>query len=319
MANILPEVQPLVTSMPDRGYELQTGGSARRSFIKNTDDTYFIHGVPGHTHNASAMISVTAEYTRQRGIVRTIDTSWAYDPVVMAAEDYTDSIEPRDKDKRFDRAIERGIGRIIMIPENTNHIIEEPVRSISEIRTIVSPKDMLNSLTYISNVHGDGWVDPITGAASIPFNRDDPVNINFYSYEGVPRLETLANGQGTMRQPVYIANPNVNTMRYAITGPGSRDAAGTDLWDGNVPFYWDEDSRRYYSKKFTMYFPAYELPSQVNGAGTALEPTGAGVPITRPNFQVEFDSYETSKAEDGYCLFSEQASLAVTTSSATRS
>ena len=66
-----------------------------------------------------------------------------------------------------------------------------------------------------------------------------------------------------------------------------------------------------------MYFPAYELPSQVNGAGTALEPTGAGVPITRPNFQVEFDSYETSKAEDGYCLFSEQPSLAVTTSSAT--
>ena len=60
MANILPEVQPIVTSMPAKGYELQTGGSARRSFIKNTDDTYFIHGVPGHTHNASAMISVTA-------------------------------------------------------------------------------------------------------------------------------------------------------------------------------------------------------------------------------------------------------------------
>ena len=71
MANILPEVQPIVTSMPAKGYELQTGGSARRSFIKNTDDTYFIHGVPGHTHNASAMISVTAEYTRKRGIART--------------------------------------------------------------------------------------------------------------------------------------------------------------------------------------------------------------------------------------------------------
>ena len=56
MANILPEVQPVVTSMPDRGYELQTGGSARRSFIKNNNNTYFIHGVPGHTHNSSAMI-----------------------------------------------------------------------------------------------------------------------------------------------------------------------------------------------------------------------------------------------------------------------
>ena len=68
MANILPEVQPIVTSMPGRGYELQTGGSARRSFIKNNNNTYFIHGVPGHTHNSSAMISVTAEYTRKRDI-----------------------------------------------------------------------------------------------------------------------------------------------------------------------------------------------------------------------------------------------------------
>ena len=55
------------------------------------------------------MISVTANYTRKRGIVRTINKSWANDAVVMAAEDYTDSIEPRDKEERFDRAIERGI------------------------------------------------------------------------------------------------------------------------------------------------------------------------------------------------------------------
>ena len=46
MANILPEVQPIVTSMPSKGYEMQTGGSARRSFIKNNSNTYFIHGVP---------------------------------------------------------------------------------------------------------------------------------------------------------------------------------------------------------------------------------------------------------------------------------
>ena len=140
-------------------------------FIKNNDDTYYIHGVPGHTHNASAMISVTAEYSRKRGIVRTIGTAWANEPVVMAAEDYTDSIEPRDKEERYNRAIERGIGRIIMIPENTNHMIEEPVRSISEIRTIVSPKDQLKTLTYINNVHGDGWVDPVTGTAGAAFNR----------------------------------------------------------------------------------------------------------------------------------------------------
>ena len=109
MANILPEVQPVVTSMPDRGYELQTGGSARRSFIKNSNNTYFIHGVPGHTHNSSAMISVTAEYTRKRDAASTIDDSWANNAVVLAATDYTDSQEPRDKAERYDRAIERGM------------------------------------------------------------------------------------------------------------------------------------------------------------------------------------------------------------------
>ena len=111
MANILPEVQPVVTSMPGRGYELQTGGSARRSFIKNNNNTYFIHGVPGHTHNSSAMISVTAEYTRKRDIASTINTSWAQAPLNLLATEYTDSREPRDKDERYDRAIERGIGR----------------------------------------------------------------------------------------------------------------------------------------------------------------------------------------------------------------
>ena len=80
MANILPEVQPIVTSMPSKGYEMQTGGSARRSFIKNNSNTYFIHGVPGHTHNASAMISVTADYSRKRGVLETINTSWRTRP-----------------------------------------------------------------------------------------------------------------------------------------------------------------------------------------------------------------------------------------------
>ena len=315
MANLLPEVQPVVSSMPDKGYDLQTGGSARRSFIKNNDDTYYIHGVPGHTHNASAMISVTAEYSRKRGIVRTIGTAWANEPVVMAAEDYTDSIEPRDKEERYNRAIERGIGRIIMIPENTNHMIEEPVRSISEIRTIVSPKDQLKTLTYINNVHGDGWVDPVTGTAGAAFNRDEPVLINFYSYEGVPRLEQDAAGQGTMRQPVYVANPADNTIRYAITGAGSEDAAGAEPWDGNVEFYWDEDSRKYYSKGFTKYFPAYELPTVVNVG--AVEPTGQGAAIARGDFQVEFGAYETSKAEDGFCVFSEHDALVVSKATAT--
>ena len=317
MANILPEVQPIVTSMPAKGYELQTGGSARRSFIKNTDDTYFIHGVPGHTHNASAMISVTAEYSRKREVDNTINDSWCYTTFTLDADDYTDSIDLRDRDERFDRAIERGIGRIIMIPENTNHMIEEPVRSISEIRTIVSPKDQLKTLTYVSNVHGDGWVDPETGTASSAFNRDDPVLVNFYSYEGTPRTEydTSLQPDGTMRQPVYIANTNVNTIRYAIAGAGSEDAAGNIPWDGNVPFYWDEAARRYISDPFTMFFPAYKLPSTVVGQAVQFTPT-QGVVVPRQNFKVEFEGYETSKARDGYCVFSQHDALVVSSSTA---
>ena len=64
MANVLPEVRPLVESMPHEGFVMQTGGSARRSFIKNNGFAhYFVHGVPGHTHNSSAMLSVTADYS----------------------------------------------------------------------------------------------------------------------------------------------------------------------------------------------------------------------------------------------------------------
>ena len=314
MANVLPEVQPLVSSMPSKGYEMQTGGSARRSFIKNNNDTYYIHGVPGHTHNASAMISVVAKYTKLRDIHSEIDDSWAHDLVDLAETEYTDSVEPHNKEELYSRAIERGIGTITMIPENTNHMIEEPVASISEIRTIVSPKDQLQALTYVNNVHGDGWVDPISGEQASSFNRDDPVYINFYSYEGVPRLETNANGDTTMRQPVYIANPNVNTIRYTITDYGSFDAGGNDKWDGNVEFNWDEDEKRYFSRRFSVYFPAYELDSVVQ-AGVVI-PAG-GNPIARNLFKVEFPGYLTSRARDGYCAFSVHDAIVVTMSTET--
>ena len=110
------------------------------------------------------------------------------------------------------------------------------MRSISEIRTIVSPKDQLDTLTYVSNEYGDGWVDPVSGTETV-FNRDNAIAISVYSYEGVPQLETDATGNNTMNQPVYIANENVNTVRYAITGTGSKDALGNEPWDGSLQFF----------------------------------------------------------------------------------
>jgi hypothetical protein len=79
MANELPEVVPNVQSMPTTGWFCQTSGNARRRITKNTsslksgnadiEGIYDVAGVPGHTHNANAVISVDANYSayRQRG------------------------------------------------------------------------------------------------------------------------------------------------------------------------------------------------------------------------------------------------------------
>ena len=163
---------------------MQTGGSARRSIIENKSDTYRIHGVPGHTHNSSAMISVSADYERRRGITSVISRDvWADEDVKLDEADFVDSLEPDDAEERFDRAIERGIGSMTLIPENCQQSIDEPTRSISEIRTIVTPKDRLRSMTYVNNDFG--WVEPGTGELGT-FNNCDPVQINFFGYRGPP-------------------------------------------------------------------------------------------------------------------------------------
>ena len=64
MANPLPEVRPVVTSMPTTGWFMQTSGSARKRVSANkgtsTQGLFDVSGVPGHTHNSSAVLSVDA-------------------------------------------------------------------------------------------------------------------------------------------------------------------------------------------------------------------------------------------------------------------
>ena len=118
MANELPEVVPDVQSMPTTGWFCQTSGNARRRISKNISGTdaegvYDVAGIPGHTHNASAMISVTADYTRKRTIALTISQDWAEEDVVLAVDEYVDSIEPDDATELYDRAIERASARLL--------------------------------------------------------------------------------------------------------------------------------------------------------------------------------------------------------------
>ena len=80
MANELPEVIPSVQSMPTTGWFCQTSGNARKRVAKNiagatqdnidTRGTFAVTGVPGHTHNTSAVVSVDANYSayRQRAL-----------------------------------------------------------------------------------------------------------------------------------------------------------------------------------------------------------------------------------------------------------
>ena len=288
MANVLPEVRPSVESMPHEGFVMQTGGSARRSIIKNDgSDTYHVHGVPGHTHNASAMISVTADYTKTRTIEQRISQAWAQEDVVLAVGQYTDSVEPEDAAELYDRAIERGIGTVTLIPENCQHSIREPVRSISEIRTIVSAKDRRDTLTYVNNEFG--WVDPTTGEVSSSFNRE-PIQVNFYGYPSplldrygtaIPHIRAIHGP--TMRHPVYIGSRTNISNRYAIIARGSDTPNGEPDWDGNVPFTWDEDTRTYRSQKFSKFFTA-QLIQTVNTVPSETE-IGRG-PTQATNFPV---------------------------------
>ena len=252
MANELPEVRPEVRSMPFEGFVMQTDGSARRSFIKNVNDEYYVRGVPGHTHNASAMISVEADYTNTRGAAETINHVWAPDTINLAATDYIDSVEPENLDERIDRAIERGIGNIVLIPENCQHIIDEPARSVSELRTIVTPHDRLKTLTYHDNLYG--WVNPVDGNRRA-FNDTEAIYLNFYGYQQ-PYVFPEAEG-AHLNKPVLSKSPitvgsHYEFVRYIIGERGRDDPKDNDSkWDGFVPFYWDGSSRTYKSRPFS--------------------------------------------------------------------
>ena len=98
-----------------------------------------VAGIPGHTHNASAVASVDADYTRYRTVALNIDQNiWAYGALAFPVGLLTDSIEIDNEDERYDRAIERCVGYITLRPENCQNSIREPTRSIGEVRTLVA-------------------------------------------------------------------------------------------------------------------------------------------------------------------------------------
>ena len=59
------------------------------------------------------------------------------------------ALSEEEVESRFNRSIEWGIGRIELQPENSRNKISEPTRAISEIRTLVCPREIRESSTFI--------------------------------------------------------------------------------------------------------------------------------------------------------------------------
>ena len=74
MQHVLPEVRPFVNNMPEETYVVQTGGSARSREIETIDNRVAVSGVPGHTHNATAIASISADFGEIRLATQTMTT-----------------------------------------------------------------------------------------------------------------------------------------------------------------------------------------------------------------------------------------------------
>ena len=201
MEHVLPEVRPYVRNMPETAYEIQTGGSARSREIPTESNQVHVTGVPGHTHNSSAVVSIEADYTVTRSTTVEVSASFGEalnDHALIVAAGYTDSPALPDEDERFRRAIERGVGQMTLLPENCQHIVQEPTKSISEIRTIVTGKHMLDTLTYVQEM--GGWVDVVDGKPMATQSFND-IDISVFGY-----VEPFASSDYVCarRRPVHM-------------------------------------------------------------------------------------------------------------------
>ena len=327
MANQLPEVLPQVISMPTTGWLCQTGGKARRRIAANsspvdTEGIYDVKGVPGFTHNSSAVISVDADYTKYRDANITVPANvWNEGDLQFPAGLLTDSEEPDNADERYDRAIERCVGYISLFPENCTGHIREPTRSISEIRTLVAPKSRLETLTY--NDEMGGW--------RIPVDAEDEKRECDALVSSFPDIKVSVLPRTSVRTAILNKAVHPSSL-YIDSDTGGRRfrvdylaaAAGTigyivgttTVWDNCITLSWDPDRRLYRSKKeLTVVLHDVKAVTKSGvGAGTVVDPTNgytlaagaviADAALARHRLIVTFPVLETTRASDGYCWIS---------------
>ena len=308
--SVRTEVRPLVSSMPTTGFTIQTGGSARRKVIKNESGTFKVARVPGHSHNASAVLSVLCDLSRTRGGDINLSDPWSYTDIALGAADVGDSLPVDNADARDERAIERGIGEITIIPENCHQEIREPVRAISEIRKLVTAEDRLSTLTYVEEV--GGFVDPITEK---PYSSDYPdVYVDILHDRGDLTKATLAADDETYTAYNTPFTLQTDDFKRDEAGNGTGNAFVTDEdenlgtsggseWRGVVRFRWKPAERVYESDPFTIQMPnMWEvIPGVAAVGGNAAVPPDDSL---NQNVSVDFAAMRTHPAKHGYCVLS---------------
>ena len=314
MSQIQSEVRPKVLQMPQSGFLLQTGGSARRRVIKPTtaqtsttsfpiQTHYRVGGVPGHTHNASAVLSVLCDLKRNRGVDLTSAAGqWSEEKMDMAAAEPGDSAQIDDGDARLERALERGIGEICLRPENCHSEIREPVRSISEIRTLVAPDDRLQTLTYVEEV--GGFVNP----DGKPYISNYPdVYVNILGINNPGRLRYASGEEFTSNSIVDQARLE-NASSWEPTVLISRDGAGSVgtlenglPWNGTVRFRWDAKDFLYRSEGFRVTLNGAQ---EIQRFYKADDGDGGQVSVVAniANFRIYVKPIQTTRASNGNCF-----------------
>ncbi len=313
MANELPEVVPEVQSMPTTGWFCQTDGAARRRITKNTssfpnEGTFDVTGVPGHSHNANAVVSVDANYSKYRTSAITIPARvWSAAALAFPVGLLTDSEVVDNESERYDRAIERCVGYTALFPENCTGHIREPTRSIGEVRTLVAPKARLDTLTYVED--RAGWRVPNDGDDVKEQTERDAMVSDFPDiYIDVrPNTQVLdaatING-GVAPSSLYLESA---TYRYSIESADDEQTIGTLAWDGTLRFVWDNDNKRY-STIEEVTVKLTNVATRAKADGAVVQANGVNQVYAEgaahPSIMVKFPIMYTSKAFSGYCWLS---------------
>ena len=314
----LSEVRPNVLEMPKSGFELMTGGSAKRRVVKpsvkQTATTTFpiqthykVTGVPGHTHNSSAVLSLLLDLKRTRGVTHTIPAGWAYDTVEHKENEAGDSLEIENDSEIYQRSLERGIGDICMRPENCHQEIREPVRSIGEVRRLVAPDDRIKTMTYVEEV--GGYVTTTTGAHTTRFVSDYPdVLVNILGEhdvmeavsDGVAAPNDKYNGKEEFTPALLrtdaIADPAHKTI-VILDDNGVGTLEDGSIWNGIVRFKWDHVERLYKSEKFKV---TLRRVQEVLANRGDLQAGGATI-TNLATLNIEVAAIKTTVAYNGQC------------------